>query len=528
VELGLVRHLLVQVHAVGRSIDETRDSAGAVRRDPDEDDVRARRGSVTTVLSEVADLGRARVLCIGDAVLDRFAFGGARRISPEAPVPVLRVLRSESMPGGAGNVARNVVSLGATCTLVTVVGGDPAGAELRSLLGEVPGLRCEAVVDEGRSTPVKTRFVAEGQQLLRVDHEDDVEVAGEVAAGLVALAEGLVGAADVVVLSDYAKGTLSAAVTAAVIAAARAAGLPVVVDPKGRDYARYAGATLVTPNVKELHEVTGIEAATDDAVEQAAGALLAEVDVGAVLVTRSERGMSYIPRGGRAVHLPTRAQEVFDISGAGDTVVAALAAALAVGLEPPRAAQLANLAAGVVVGKVGTASVTPAELVDASRRLEQGTLPGLRDLDAVAALVERWRAEGASVGFTNGCFDLVHPGHVSLLVQAAARCDRLVVGLNSDASVERLKGAGRPVVPEGDRAEILAALRGVDAVVLFDEDTPEALIRRFRPDVLVKGADYSEDEVVGAEFVKSYGGTVFLADLVPGRSTTDLVERIGS
>jgi len=312
-----------------------------------------------------------------------------------------------------------------------------------------------------------------------------------------------------------------------VIALARQRKVPVIVDPKGRDFRKYEGATLITPNLKELHEVTGIDARTDELVADAASALLEQVAVDGVLVTRSEQGMSYVGRGSEPVHLPTTAREVFDVSGAGDTVIATLAVAMAVRVGPVPAAKLANLAGGLVVGKVGTAVVEPHELIEAARRQEQGSkLDKLADALDVASQAARWRAEGYRVGFTNGCFDLIHPGHVSLLVQAAAQCDRLVVGLNSDASVKRLKGPERPIQDELSRALVLAALRPVDTVVIFEDDTPARLIEQIRPDVLIKGADYSAGQVVGAEFVQACGGRLFLADLTPNQSTSRMVQRM--
>lgn len=459
-------------------------------------------------------------------MLDRFVYGGVERISPEAPVQVLKITSSRAMPGGAGNVARNLIALGARCHLLTVAGDDAAGNELRELLQTLPNLVCDAVTDASRPTTTKTRFIAAHQQVLRVDDEVYAPLSAETSSELVSRAMEHLRDVDVVVLSDYAKGVLTSDVTSAVIAAAAASNIPVIVDPKGADYHKYSGASLVTPNLKELQEATGVDARTDEDVERATDVLLNDVSIHAVLVTRSEQGVSLIRRGHAAVHLPTMAREVFDISGAGDTVVATLAAAIGVGMDRTRAAQLANLAGGIVVGKVGTAAVELDELAEAVRREERGSLlDKLADAEDVIALARVWREEGRSIGFTNGCFDLIHPGHISLLSQAAAQCDRLVVGLNTDASVKRLKGPERPIQDELSRALVLAALRGVDAVALFGEDTPEILIRKLRPDVLIKGADYAASDVVGADFVRSYGGRLFLAELVPAQSTTKIVKQ---
>jgi D-beta-D-heptose 7-phosphate kinase/D-beta-D-heptose 1-phosphate adenosyltransferase len=480
-------------------------------------------------VTEIEHLSKAKVLCVGDVMLDRFIYGGVQRISPEAPVPVVKVMESQAMPGGAGNVARNVVALGARCFLLTVIGEDAAGDELKGLLQTLPNLTWNAVTDRTRSTTIKTRFIAANQQVLRVDDEVETPLSTDVAHELVGHAEKLLHKVDVVVLSDYAKGVLTPFVASAVIAAARASNVPVIVDPKGGDYRKYSGASLVTPNLKELQVVTGVDARTDVDVERATKVLLGHTNVDAVLVTRSEQGLSLVRRDSVAVHFPTMAREVSDISGAGDTVVATLAVAMGVGMDPTRAAQLANLAGGIVVGKVGTAAVELRELSEAIRREQRGLLlDKLGETEDVIALAQRWRDEGCRVGFTNGCFDLIHPGHISLLAQAAAQCDRLVVGLNSDASTRRLKGPQRPIQDELSRAMVLAALRGVDAVVLFDEDTPESLIRKLRPDVLIKGADYTASEVVGAQFVQSYGGELFLAELAPNQSTTQMVKRFNA
>ena len=329
------------------------------------------------------------------------------------------------------------------------------------------------------------------------------------------------------VLSDYNKGVLTGDVSARIIAAAKAANRRIVVDPKGRDYSRYAGADLITPNRRELAEATGMGVDTEAALVNAARVLLGTHGFGAVLVTRAEDGMSLIMAGGDVQHFPAEAAEVFDVSGAGDTVVATVAAGLAAGLELPIAVRLSNIAAGIVVGKVGTAVAREADLL-AALSPQGGALRKVVTREQAAEQVERWRQRGWKTGFTNGCFDLLHPGHVHLLEQARSQCDRLVVGLNSDASVRRLKGASRPVQSEAARAAVLGSVAAVDLVCVFDEDTPEATLQALRPDLLVKGADYTIGTVVGADFVQGYGGTVFLAELLAGYSTTATVQRLRS
>ncbi|MEP0708291.1 MAG: D-glycero-beta-D-manno-heptose-7-phosphate kinase [Parvibaculum sp.] len=474
----------------------------------------------------VEGLARARVALAGDVMLDRFVYGEVSRISPEAPIPVLRVGEERVMPGGAGNVARNLAALGARVDFLSVVGDDEAGKELKSAL-DAEAVTSALTVDPARETTVKMRFVAMGQQVLRVDRETHLPLGNAPTETLIAALTAALDAKDVLVLSDYGKGVLTPAVLAAAISAARGKGLPVVIDPKGRDYARYAGADVVTPNRKELGEATGLPVENDEEIVAAARALIMQHGIGAVVVTRAQAGMSVVTADG-VTHLKAEAREVFDVSGAGDTVVSTLAAALGSGLSLPEAAALANSAAGIVVGKVGTAVVHGDELAAKLRERELSALEAkVAGLESARDIVEAWRARGLSVGFTNGCFDLLHPGHVTLLDKARTLCDRLVVGLNSDQSVKRLKGEDRPVQPEIARATVLAALQSVDLVVIFEEDTPARLIETLRPGLLVKGGDYKVSEIVGADFVQAHGGRVEIVDIVPGFSTTGTIARLG-
>jgi D-beta-D-heptose 7-phosphate kinase / D-beta-D-heptose 1-phosphate adenosyltransferase len=471
-------------------------------------------------------LGSAHVVCVGDVMLDRFVYGAVERISPEAPIPVLRIDREAVTVGGAGNVARNLSALGIETRLFGVVGDDPAGREAAEFLSIERAVVLSLIADSARPTTVKTRFIADGQQLLRTDDEQLTALSDELLTQLssnvtASVADENCGA---LILSDYGKGVLTDAMIAAAMEAARAAGVPVVVDPKGIDFARYRGAGVITPNCRELGAASRMPVDSDAEVAAAARHLIETCGLDAVIATRGSNGMTVVT-GTDEVHLPALAREVFDVSGAGDTVVATVAAGLAAGMSVVDAAQLANVAAGLVVAKVGTAVVRIDELADGL-----GGAPGLAakilDTAGLQERIAQWRARGLSVGFTNGCFDIVHPGHISLIEQASAACDRLIVALNDDASVKRLKGDGRPVQPEGARARVIASLAGVDGVVLFADDTPLAMIEAVRPDVLVKGADYSVDEVVGGELVASYGGRVVLADLVDGFSTTDTISRI--
>ncbi len=467
------------------------------------------------------------VLVLGDVMLDRFIYGAVDRISPEAPVPVIAVERETAMLGGAGNVARNVAALGGKAVLIGLIGDDEAGRALTAMIAQEAGIEARLVTDTARRTTEKVRYISGSHQMLRVDREDRGPAE---AATLLAAFNQRLAAADVVVLSDYAKGVLTPQVVRAAIDAARAAGKPVIVDPKSRDFARYDGATLIKPNRKEAAEATGITDASDEASEEAGAAILAMAPtLQAALVTRGGAGMTLSVRRRAALGIMISAVEVFDVSGAGDTVAATLALAVAAGAPLALAARLANLAAGLVVAKLGTDVVTAYELT-ALAHSDAGA-PGevkIADLDQARAIVAGWRARGLKVGFTNGCFDLLHPGHVSLLDQSKAACDRLIVGLNTDASVSKLKGPTRPVQKEAGRATVLASLSSVDLVVLFDEDTPLTLIEAFRPDVLVKGADYTVETVVGSDVVLGYGGKVLLADLKAGQSTTALIGRMNA
>jgi len=476
----------------------------------------------------VEGLTAARVLVVGDVMLDRFVSGAVDRISPEAPIPIFTVGEETAMLGGAGNVVRNLAALGARVTLVAARGDDAAGNEIESLLTASERVEARLVVDASRPTSIKTRYVAGPQQVLRTDRESTEPLAADAADRARHEFTQALGDHDVVVISDYGKGVLAAGGTEAVIAAARTAGKAILVDPKGRDYGRYARATLITPNRRELSEASGHNVDDDESTVAAARRLIDEHGFGAVLATRSQAGMTLVPADGEAVHISSEAQEVFDVSGAGDTVVAALAAALAIGVEMDLAARLANVAAGVVVGKVGTAAVDAAELVAALHHQDISSAEAkVKTLAEAREQVERWRRQSIEIGFTNGCFDLLHPGHVSLLRQARAASGQLIVGLNSDASVGRLKGPERPVQNEAARAAVLASLTSVDMVVIFAEDTPEDLIRALKPDVLVKGADYTKDQVVGGDMVEGWGGRIVLAELEPGFSTTATIERLG-
>ena len=470
------------------------------------------------------DFSAITILAIGDVMLDRFVEGDIDRISPEAPVPVLRLLRTREMAGGVGNVASNIASLGARAILIGLVGTDQAAETLRRTFGATGRIEAALVTSTHRPTICKTRFIASRQQVVRTDEESLALLAPEEEAALLEAIDRHAGSAQAIILSDYGKSTLGSRVIAHTIAAAAARRLPVFVDPKGDDFSIYDGATCITPNQKELARASNLPTATEASVVAACRALMSRVDTAAILATRSEKGMVLVERSGEVTSVSARAREVFDVSGAGDTVIATLAVAHASGRNLSGAMRIANAAAGVVVSKLGTATANIAEVVhelDAHDHESGAASSVLQPIERVAGLVAHWKEQGLAVGFTNGCFDILHAGHVSLLASARSRCDRLVVALNTDASVARLKGPSRPINALAGRAAVIASIRHVDCVVAFDDDTPLALIQALRPDILVKGADYTVDQVVGAEFA----GRVVLAELIPGASTTAIIEK---
>ncbi|MBV9250808.1 MAG: D-glycero-beta-D-manno-heptose 1-phosphate adenylyltransferase [Acetobacteraceae bacterium] len=469
-------------------------------------------------------LSSGSVLVVGDLMLDRSIYGDVTRISPEAPVPVLSIEREVALPGGAGNVVRNLTALGAAVAFISIVGDDQAGSELTGLVGGQPGIEPWLLVQGGRTTTVKTRYLAAGQQLLRADREQISPVQPKLKERLIRIARDAMAATTVTVLSDYGKGVLAGDMPAKLIEAARQTGRIVIVDPRGADYGRYAGADIIVPNWRELAAATLMPVDTEAAIVAAANILRTWHQFGAVVVTRGNDGITLVDASG-ARHFPAEAAEVYDVSGAGDTAVATLAAGIAARLDLDVAVRLANIAAGIVVGKVGTAVARQADIL-AALSPRGGVLRKIVEPDTAVEQVQRWRHKGWRIGFTNGCFDLLHPGHLHLLEEARSQCDRLVVGLNSDASVRRIKGSPRPIQPVAARASVLASLANVDLVCVFDEDTPEALIAELRPDVLIKGADYALDEVIGANLVRGWGGHVALADLVPGYSAAETVARI--
>ncbi len=464
---------------------------------------------------------KPNILVIGDLMIDHYLWGDAERISPEAPVQVVDIARETSVLGGAGNVVNNLISLGAAVNVASVVGDDEIAKELTIMLKSI-GAKTEGLITQnGRKTSKKSRVIASHQQILRYDNESKETISAESVEKILKAIEKDLFVIDMIILSDYGKGVVSEPLSQAVIALAKEKGIKVLVDPKGTDYSKYRGAHMLTPNKKEASEATGVPIVDDASLERALLTLKEQCGLERSMITLSEDGIAIYD--GEVKRFPTVAQEVFDVTGAGDTVIASIAFALSAGLSIEETARFSNLAAGVVVGKIGSATVTLDEIEIYESKLHQSSSDAhIKTFAEIDRIVKRAKEHGQRVVFTNGCFDILHVGHVKYLQEAKSFGDILIVGLNSDASVRELKGPSRPVNTEDDRAYILAALDAVDYVVKFSEETPYDLIRMIAPDVLVKGGDYEGKEVVGTEFSK----TLKLVDFVNGKSTTKTIEKI--
>ena len=468
---------------------------------------------------DIPRFDKARILVVGDVMLDRYWHGGTSRISPEAPVAVVKVQNTKDSPGGAGNVALNLAALGAAASLAGLVGDDSAGRELQTSLNAA-GVLCDFIRVSDKPTITKLRVISRHQQLIRLDFEEQFSSAD--AKPLGERVNALLGKADVIVLSDYKKGALSH--VQELIKLARAAGVPVLVDPKGEDFSVYRGATLVKPNLHEFEAIVG-RCLSEEELVQKGQQLLRELDLQALLITRGEHGMSLIRQNAAEQHFPARARDVFDVTGAGDTVIAVVAASLGAGAPLPESVALANIAAGLVVAKLGTAAISGPELRREVQR-DGGSDRGVMTREQLALAVADAKAHGEKVVFTNGCFDIIHAGHVGYLKEARKQGDRLIVAINDDASVTRLKGKGRPINSIDRRMAVVSGLESVDWVVSFSEDTPENLLREVQPDVLIKGGDYGIEQVVGSDFVHSYGGEVMVLAFLDDCSTSAIVSKI--
>ncbi len=468
---------------------------------------------------EMPQFQHARLLVIGDVMLDRYWHGEASRVSPEAPVPVVKVGNREGRPGGAGNVALNMAALGSAVRLVGIVGNDETGLELLSRLNAA-GVYCDFLQSEDKPTITKLRVIGQHQQLIRLDFEQEFEAADII--GLQGKVKSLIGDSQVMVLSDYGKGALQE--TANLIELGRSKDIPIIVDPKGTNFEKYRGATLLTPNLSEFEAVAGYSNNEEEFVNKGLR-LVKDLNLEAILITRGEHGMTLIRPDSPELHLPARAQEVFDVTGAGDTVISVLAAAMAAGDGLADSTALANLAAGLVVGKLGTAAISGPELRRAVLvELDSGR--GVMTAEQLQMAVQDAKAHDEKIVFTNGCFDIVHAGHVGYLAKAKQLGDRLIVAINDDESAHRLKGPGRPINPVERRMAVLAGLEAVDWVVSFSEDTPEPLLEFLQPEILVKGGDYTMDEVVGGDYVNSYGGEVRVLEFLDDCSTSAIMEKM--
>jgi D-beta-D-heptose 7-phosphate kinase/D-beta-D-heptose 1-phosphate adenosyltransferase len=473
------------------------------------------------------NLVHTHLLCLGDIMLDCFIYGRVERISPEAPVPIFHMNHKTMSIGGAGNVVRNLSVLGVETSFCGVIGKDNEGTELKRLVKELPKTTDLLIEDTHRPTTQKIRYLAHNQQILRADNEATFPLSFDLQEQVRQYFQAQLSVSDGIIFSDYGKGMLPPSLLKELFALAKQAGKPIIVDPKGLDYSIYYGATVLTPNLRELSQAARMPVSTDEQVVEAALSLINKYAINAILVTRSEQGMSLIRADQKPFHIPTHAIEVFDVSGAGDTVIAAFSAALVSGASLEESAFLANIAAGLVVAKVGTATVSSEEI---RNLVNNKNIPFIKNknlnLSEANDIVIQWKRQGMKIGFTNGCFDLLHPGHIALLREARAKCDKLIIGLNSNESIQRLKGPQRPIQSQEARAMVLASLEMVDMVVIFEEDTPINLIHTLRPAVLIKGADYTLDKVVGAHAVQSWGGEVLLVELIPEQSTTRTVHKI--
>ncbi|ADE38947.1 PfkB family carbohydrate kinase [Candidatus Puniceispirillum marinum] len=478
---------------------------------------------LATISEAFCTIQNSHILVVGDVMLDRFIDGHVSRISPEAPVPILEKSAVKQMPGGSANVACNLAFLGAKTTLIGAIGDDDAGQILAAELGKNPAITFAPHIVAGRPTTLKTRYRAAGQQILRVDDEDTSPLMPDVTDAILSQIETCLKstpAVDAVIISDYAKGCLTPAVIQKIVTLCKQADIKTIADPKLADFSAYRGVDILTPNLSELRAASYEALDAIDDITNVAHDLIVKHELGGILATLSARGMVLTVAGGTTILGAATARDVFDVSGAGDTVVATVAACVAQNIAHPLAVDIANLAAGVAVAKSGTAIVSPGEIL-----AQLPTTKIATDWPYWADQCQQWRKSGAKVGFTNGCFDLLHPGHIYLLQQAAAHCDRLIVGLNSDLSVKRLKGNNRPLQSSDSRANVLASLPFIDGVAVFEEDTPYNLVSTLQPDVIIKGGDYKASDVVGADIVNARGGEVIITPTLGTHSSSAIIER---
>lgn len=483
-----------------------------------------------TASFDLGEFAKSRILVIGDMMLDRYIWGDVERISPEAPVPVFHINRRSDVPGGAGNVVLNLIGLGCSVTVIGVIGNDAPGERLSMLL-QKPGVQAHVLIDPSRSTITKTRILSQGQQLLRLDEEESFPVSIDIKNRIVELVKTSLTTCDAIIFSDYGKGLLQTEELAQeIINLAKDRNIPVIIDPKGKDWCRYTGATCVTPNTKEFEHVVGEKLTDKKQLVLAMRSIMAKYNLGWLVVTRGSHGLCLMDKSGKPIFIPALSKHVYDVSGAGDTVIATLTLGVGAGFTFPDSAKIANLAAGIVIGKIGTQPINLFELKASLKIVGFDAFSSdshkITSLPAAVMQVDAWKSNRQKIVFTNGCFDLLHPGHIHILKQARDLGDRLVVAVNSDASVRRLKGPSRPILTEHDRVSLLSSLSCVDLVLIFDEDTPEDMLKPLSPHILVKGADYKPEEVVGRSIVESYGGQVHLVKLLTGYSTTAIATKV--
>ena len=472
-------------------------------------------------------LSSAKVICVGDVMLDKFVYGEIERISPEAPIPVLRCISETSMLGGGGNVARNIIGLGGYCKFISVVGKDAAGKELISQVGKLKNLDARLITDPNRQTSIKTRFIASNQQVMRADTETIEPITRETEKLVLDAVSREADTFAAIVLADYGKGVLSDGLAQKILKFAKTNKIPVVVDPQGSNYLNYANAAIITPNKKELREATGLAVETTEDTVAAARELMKNKNIKAVLATRSADGMTLVHSSGKYDHFPAQAREVFDVSGAGDTVAACLATCIAAKIPIDVSVKLANAAAGIVVAKMGTAVAYTEDLLESiTDNKAEDKEKKVQNLQSLSKTIIEWRKMGYVIGFTNGCFDLIHPGHLSVIQKAKSLCDRLIVAVNSDVSIKAIKGTKRPIQNQNTRMTILSALSAVDVVIKFDTTTPTDLIKKLQPDKFFKGSDYINTEIPESKIVEAYGGEVVFVDLIEGHSTTSTIDQI--
>jgi D-beta-D-heptose 7-phosphate kinase/D-beta-D-heptose 1-phosphate adenosyltransferase len=471
------------------------------------------------------DIANVKVVVLGDIILDRYFWGDVHRISPEAPVPVIKIDRKTMSPGGAGNVAMNLKGLGSHQILLGIAGDDANGKSLDQILGQA-GIQHSLVSVPHHPTTTKTRIIGQGQQVVRLDEEKLPTLNADIRKQLFPHFDEALSGATAVILSDYGKGLITAEIAEYAIKQCRIKKIPLFIDPKGTDWERYHGAFCITPNTLEFNLIEPLPENDEDLLHEKVIKSLNRYDFEYLLLTRGAKGMTLYHRQQSPVHIRARAREVFDVSGAGDTVIASMAVAFSTGMSMEKAAKIANTAAGIVVGKLGTQPIERLELKQALSDSRQANITKVATRQHAMEKIEAWRRIGNRIVFTNGCFDILHIGHIKLLHAAAVQGDRLVVGLNSDRSVKELKGENRPIVPEDERAALLSSIDGVDLVVIFDEETPIDLIEAFLPDVIVKGGDYTTQTVVGHDIVEKHGGKVIIVPLIGGISTTKVVESI--